>query len=145
LADFIHECNNLSVPLEDFTGVWCLRCKRTECIRSLAGKSRFDIRASTWEQRLFTEVPRLDAKDPKYQEIVGTKTFVEVQGWQPEVAKPEPKFEPPPEPTASELIEPQPQRSPAMFTFDQVPDQSGRTLGTPERILKPGAKIRMGG
>jgi hypothetical protein len=56
---------------------FCSRCFQGECSRSLHGKSRFEVRALTWQDTLFNNVPRLDPKDPRFQEIA-SKRFLPV-------------------------------------------------------------------
>lgn len=68
-TDLLAECNNLKIPLEDFVGSFCSRCLQTECTRSQSGKTRFDARVSTWEQRLFTNVAKMDPADERFSKI----------------------------------------------------------------------------
>jgi hypothetical protein len=67
--DYLPECNDLRVPLADFQAQFCERCVQPECSRSQYGKSRFDQRVSTWTERLFEKVPRMDPHDPRYLPI----------------------------------------------------------------------------
>lgn len=69
--DCLRECNNQGVPLEDFRLAFCVRCLQPECTRSTYGSSKFDQRTQTWVERLFTQVPRMDPTDPRFQEISG--------------------------------------------------------------------------
>ncbi len=71
-TDYINECNEHRIPEEDFLGTFCLRCFQAECTRSLSG-SKFDQRTATWEDRLFTNIPRLDPSDPRYVPISSQK------------------------------------------------------------------------
>lgn len=71
--DCLHLCNEFQIPSEDFEMQHCARCFQSECTRSLYGKGQFDQRVSTWEQRLFTNVPRMDESDPRYKEIQAKK------------------------------------------------------------------------
>lgn len=83
--DFLKECHSQLVtqakqhlPLEDFGAAYCDRCFQPECSRSTHGKTRFDQRVSTWEERLFLRVPRMDQSDPRFEEIA-SKEFHPVQ------------------------------------------------------------------
>jgi hypothetical protein len=74
--DFLKECNNQGVPLEDFKLAFCNFCLQPECTRSSHGSSKFDQRTRTWKERLFTEVDTLDPTDPRYQGIAGQEFIV---------------------------------------------------------------------
>jgi hypothetical protein len=67
-SDYLRECNNRSLPLEDFRLTFCVRCLQPECTRSTYGSSKFDQRTQTWVERLFTQVPRMDPSDPRFKE-----------------------------------------------------------------------------
>lgn len=75
--DFLTECNNLKVPFQDFFEAFCSRCLQKDCSRSQSGKSRFEARVATWEQRLFTAVPRMDPSDERFSKI-NTQHFVSI-------------------------------------------------------------------
>jgi hypothetical protein len=144
MRDFLAECNNLGVTEDEFRGIWCIRCVRKDCVRSHQGKSKFEARVSTWEERLFTNVPRMPESDPRYPKLAdqdfvegeswgGKSTSVQVPAnWEP--APQEPEAAPPPDPAPL----------PSGFVSKRVPHQSGRTLGDVQ-VVKPGAKIRLGG
>jgi hypothetical protein len=68
------ECELGGLPIPDFQATFCVRCSQPECTRSQYGKSSFDQRVSTWESRLFTQVPRMDPTDPRYKAIA-SKNF----------------------------------------------------------------------
>jgi len=74
--DFLKECNNQGVPLEDFKLAFCNLCLQPECTRSSHGLSKFDQRTKTWKERLFTEVNTLDPNDPRYLGIAGKDFLV---------------------------------------------------------------------
>lgn len=76
--DYFKECNNHGVPIEDFQMQFCSRCLQPECIRSQQGRSKFDQRVTTWESRLFSDVPRMSEADPRF-ELLQAKKFVQVQ------------------------------------------------------------------
>jgi hypothetical protein len=120
--DYLKECNNQGLPLEDFRLTFCVRCQQPECTRSTFGTSAFHQRVSTWYDRLFENVPRMDSGDPRFGEISAqpfqgvapsdssdwvdprdlsaTKTYVEVPvGFCPPV---------PPEPLIQEVTEEEP-------------------------------------
>jgi hypothetical protein len=85
LTDFIDECNEHKMPLEDFRGIFCICCFQVECTRSQAGKAKFDQRVSTWKERLFTQVPRLDPEDPRYALITSQRFITLDTGRAPEI------------------------------------------------------------
>jgi hypothetical protein len=86
--DWLHLCNEFAIPNEDFEMQHCARCfQSSECTRSQHGKGKFDERVANWEQRLFTEVPRMDESDPRFRVITAQK-FVEIDpGPTPEVGR----------------------------------------------------------
>lgn len=106
--DWLGDCNDQGVPLEDFRLQFCERCLQPECTRSQHGKSQFDARVADWESRLFLDVPRMDKSDPRYEDLqakrflgIDTSRVPEVQSWvdprdlqQPTPKKPEPVPEP---------------------------------------------------
>jgi hypothetical protein len=57
------------MPEEHFAEAWCNQCLNPDCSRSTHGKTRFDQRTLTWEERLFTQVPRMSPQDPRYLQI----------------------------------------------------------------------------
>lgn len=67
--DYLGECNEHHVPLDQFQEQFCGRCVQPECSRSQFGKTKFDQRVSTWEERLFTQVPRMPSSDPRFVQI----------------------------------------------------------------------------
>jgi hypothetical protein len=111
--DWLGECNDQHVPLDDFQRTFCDRCLQVECTRSQHGKSQFEARVATWEERLFDQVPRMDPSDPRYQ-VLSAKKFItldmgpvpEVRGWiDPLNLKEPPEVPPPPEPRIYEVPE----------------------------------------
>jgi hypothetical protein len=60
---------------QELKASFCDFCTQPECTRSLYGKSKFEQRVSTWQERLFTQVPRMDARDPRFTDIT-SKGFV---------------------------------------------------------------------
>lgn len=145
MRDFLGECNNLGVPEEDFGRIWCIRCTQQECTRSHQGKSKFEARVTTWEQRLFTDVPRMPETDPRYKPLA-TQPFEEGESWRGtapvQVQVPASWNEPAKAPEAAP--QPDPATLPSGFVAARVPHQSGRMLGD-QNVVKPGARIRMGG
>lgn len=75
--DYLRVCNEQGVALEDFKLQFCDRCLQPECTRSQAGESKFEARVSNWQERLFTDVPRLDQNDPRFGSI-RAKKFLEI-------------------------------------------------------------------
>lgn len=67
--DLLKECMTENVPLEDFRLAFCARCHQPECSRSTFGGTPFDQRVSSWKERLFTQVPRMDPSDPRFSDI----------------------------------------------------------------------------
>lgn len=80
--DFMKECNNLESPLEDFKLFFCDRCFQPECTRSNYGKSRFDQRVTTWKERLFTKVPRMEPGDPRFLDITHQQFRPILDSWE---------------------------------------------------------------
>jgi hypothetical protein len=76
-SDLLAECNNLKVPFQDFFDAFCSRCLQKDCSRSQSGKSRFETRVATWEERLFTSVSRMDPSDERFSKI-NTQHFVNI-------------------------------------------------------------------
>jgi hypothetical protein len=83
--DLLRECNDRQAPLDEFQQGFCGRCINPECSRSLYGQSRFDVRVNTWEDRLFTNTPRMDSTDPRYNEFAGKKFLTLDTGRTPEI------------------------------------------------------------
>lgn len=77
-SDLLAECNNLKAPLQDFAEAFCSRCLQGDCTRSQSGKSRFEQRVSTWEERLFTNVVRMNQKDERFSRI-SAQNFVSLR------------------------------------------------------------------
>lgn len=61
-ADFLKECMRdvSAVSLDEFQRSTCVRCINDECGRSAANNMLFNIRANTWKQVLFDNVPRAE-------------------------------------------------------------------------------------
>ena len=139
--DQYKECSDQNIPVEDFRLQFCSRCVQPECTRSQHGKSKFDQRVTTWESRLFVDVPRMALTDPRFQSFqakkfseIDTGRVPEVQGWvDPRDLEPEtpmeavePVSEPQePEPDKVEKAAPSSQE-PAM---GQTPNRRGQMLG----------------
>lgn len=150
--DYLGECNDHAVLPDDFRLTFCVRCVQPECSRSIVSNSQFEARVSTWAERLFLNVPRLDPSDPRYQPLA-TQKFVtidvgrphEVQGWiDPLEPQPEPAPAPsPPAPEPVPLPEPVPEQAPSepkvparlprRMVLANAPDQSGRMLAGANR------------
>jgi len=69
--DCVKDCLTPGVTLEHLQETHCFRCYQPECTRSLHRKTKFDDRVLHWEERLFTDVPRMDPSDPRFQVIQG--------------------------------------------------------------------------
>ena len=63
------------VSAQDLKTGCCDFCVQPECTRSLFGTSKFEQRVSTWKERLFTQVPRMDQNDPRFADI-SAKGFI---------------------------------------------------------------------
>lgn len=71
--DLYSECNVVGAPLDAFTEECCKHCINPECTRSAFGKTKFDQRVSTWHDRLFANIPRMDPGDPRFGKIAAQK------------------------------------------------------------------------
>lgn len=108
--NFLAVCNDKGVPLQDFREAFCGRCLQPECELSLAGRSKFEARVATWEERLFTSPARMPKTDPLYSQIVAKK-FIEIPtGPVPEIRGPSEWIDPRevPPPSTQELPRPAP-------------------------------------
>lgn len=84
--DLLPECLDGTLPLEAFQRDWCSRCLNQECTRSIAGKSRFEARVSTWEERLFQNPPRMAPEDPRFSRITAQRFLTIDTGRTPEIS-----------------------------------------------------------
>jgi hypothetical protein len=113
MADFLRECMSdiasqikQSIPIDEFTKSYCIRCLNQDCARSKANGLRFVKRAVNWKEDLFINVPRADEHDSVFdnirsrQFISANETPGENPGENPVAppVKPEPEPEPEPEP-----------------------------------------------
>jgi hypothetical protein len=187
--DYLRLCNEHEVPFADFEAQFCSRCLQRECGRSQHGKSSFEQRIMTWEERLFNDVPRMDSHDPRYESFqakkflsidpgppleVGSSAWVDprdlvepspkaqaaevpVPELKPEVAQPvvEPPAEKPEPSPAPVPLAPPPLMNtssrpglmigpakPAAPAVDPWEPKVSAPTGT---VVKPGARVRMGG
>ncbi len=67
--DLYGECNVNQAPVEVFSEMCCKRCLNPECSRSSFGGTAFDKRVHGWFEKLFSNVARMDARDPRFQAI----------------------------------------------------------------------------
>ncbi len=164
--DLYRECNDQpDVSVEDFQLQFCSRCVRPDCTRSQYGKSKFDHRVTTWESRLFIDVPRMNPEDPRFESFQA-KRFREidmtevpnvqggVQDWVDPRDLDEPKTYEIPETKRieTEAIRDRRGRTLEGKKNDVRPDQPVLDPWEPkkqppsnEKIVKPGAKIKLGG
>lgn len=82
--DYLGECNDQGVPLEDFRLAFCVRCFQKNCTRSQFGTSKFEARVNTWEERLFSP-PQLPKSDPRYLAITAKRFLTLPAGPTPSV------------------------------------------------------------
>lgn len=153
--DMLPECNDAGLDLVSFQSDWCSRCLNLECTRSLAGKTKFEARVSTWEERLFKNPPRMSPDDPRFEKIAAQKFITIDVGRTPSVSSawvdPTDLVEPPaaaPAPIATlpqvatsvEAPAPTVQKDtgspasaplPVRLALGNAPDQSGKTLPSP--------------
>ena len=59
--DWLQECNEQGVPMQEFGQIFCVRCRNPECMR--AGYA-----GSLWADRMGTQVERL-LENPKYADL----------------------------------------------------------------------------
>lgn len=138
--DFLKECNDQQVPLEDFRLQFCVRCVQPECSRSKHGTSKFDQRVATWEERLFTDVPRMESTDPRYLGIQGKmfKMFslpVQQAGVKSDWMDPRDLVEPTPEPHV-----PPPEEEEAL-PEEAIPPTEPEIPMVPEPVAPPFAAV----
>lgn len=158
--DLLPECHEGTIPLDAFQRDWCARCLSLECTRSIAGKSRFEQRVSTWEDRLFLNPPRMEPDDPRFQQI-SAKRFITIDvGRTPEIRSAwtdprdleEPQNPTPPVATKTEPVASSETRTasipndlasnrsapiPVQLALGNAPDQSGKTLPIPPSASIP--------
>lgn len=183
--DFLGECNDQAIPLEDFRLAFCVRCFQPECSRSQYGTSKFESRVNSWQERLF-QAPQLPRTDPRYAAIQAKRFLTLAVGPAPNVSTwidpqtlpvaQEPARVAPADPTLVRPILTPPQipnsimESPSQTQLDKIPARPTNTpnagpqmIGTPEpakdswagtvsqplkpeeRLVKPGARVKMGG
>lgn len=153
--DMLPECNDAGLALEAFQADWCARCLNLECTRSIGGKSKFEARVSTWEERLFLNPPRMAPDDPRFEKIAAQK-FITIDvgrtpnvssAWvdptdlvEPQAAAPAPIATQPVVAASSEARVPTVQKDtgtptsasiPVRLALGNAPDQSGKTLPSP--------------
>lgn len=154
--DLLPECiPDTKVPLDAFAADYCSRCLNLECTRSVGGKSKFEKRVTTWEDRLFKNPPKMSPDDPRFERISAQKFITIDTGRTPEIRSswvdPSDLEEPTPRahvpevtepvrPPSSEAREPNPKkdsgsprstRVPSGLALGNAPDQSGKTLQAP--------------
>lgn len=151
--DFLRECNEHGVALPDFQAQFCDRCQQPECHRSQYGKSRFDQRVMTWEERLIKNPARMNPNDPRYASITAKQFITLDVGRTPEVrsawidpqeaaVSPPAPVEPPPPPAEASSPPaalapptPPPARTPQPLN---TPAQKAVLLSTPgQSVLQP--------
>lgn len=165
------ECELSGMTIPEFTEAFCVRCSQPECSRSLFGTSKFDQRVQNWEKRLFTEVPRMNAEDPRFSTIAAQK-FVSLghispaatSAWiDPKDVKEKSVLVPTAIEPAPPVVQPKPPRS---LPVVNTPFQNGTMIGNApapkptqesswvstvpeakpkETIIKPGTKVKLGG
>lgn len=79
--DWVKDCisevaaKGTQLSLPELKASFCDFCAQPECTRSLFGTSKFEQRVSTWKERLFTQVPRMQEGDPRFSAI-SSKGFI---------------------------------------------------------------------
>lgn len=150
-TDYIGECNTYGVALNDFLTQFCARCLQPECTRSQHGTSKFDHRVTTWESRLFQEIPRMAETDPRFK-LISSQKFIqidtgrvpEVRSWvdprdlagpkespiesQGNLVEPQEVTAPSPEP--SPVPEPRPQQIKTAGLVQNTPNRRGQMVGS---------------
>lgn len=140
--NLLSECNLNGAPLAIFSAECCARCINPECTLSMVGNTKFDLRVNTWEERLFTKVPRMSQQDPRFTMISGQKFLAIDTSRMPEVhtgnwidpqdlEKPQP---PPPSIAPS---------APPTEALSEVPPTSGRKV-IPRHMLLANAPPQAG-
>lgn len=87
-------------PIDEFNRAFCLKCYSKECSRSQLHNSAFEKRTENWKSILFTNVPRADEKDSRFDNF-RSKRFLplnkisEISSFQFESKEPEPEEETP--------------------------------------------------
>lgn len=180
--DQYKECNDQpEVLLKDFELQFCSRCVRPDCTRSQHGRSKFDQRVTTWESRLFIDVPRMSPEDPRFVDFqakrfreIDTTAVPNIQGRVQDWVDPrdlDAEYEiPETKKIESAIVSDEDEQGPAKAPepVPSTPDRRGKMLGgkkvdekltrpvldpwepkkqtpTEGKIVKPGAKIRLGG
>lgn len=136
--DFLKECHSqvaakAKEPLtfDMFTEAYCARCLQPECTRSSHGKTKFDQRVTSWADRLFLKVPRMDQSDPRFesisrQEFAPAQETLVVRGWGTE-SEPEPPRAFIPEPAQETSKDEIPATNEPLPVYPQ-PDNSGASI-----------------
>jgi hypothetical protein len=83
--DLLPECAESGTALDTFQEQWCARCFNLDCTRSIGGKSRFEVRVSNWEDRLFNNPSRMTPDDPRFPQITAQKFITIDVGRTPEI------------------------------------------------------------
>lgn len=149
-------CQLQGISPEEFKAAYCSRCMQSECTRSLVSASKFDHRVNTWEDRLFLNPPRMNEQDPRFASISGIK-FVSVEGAAPPTSS---EWVDANEVKATSIVVPSAVRSlPVLNTpvrhgimlegapkAKPTPTSSSDSWDAPKgNVVKPGAKIKLGG
>jgi len=138
--------------VQELRELWCFRC--LESCPHAKGKGSFDHRTQTWYDRLFLNRPQMDPSDPRLKEISG-KSFlpiVGVNGGPPTWSTPDETVRPTLIQVPSVLNTSFPKEgiiltgfTPPKTAADPGPVSWGVPEKKPQNLVKPGAKIKMGG
>lgn len=136
--DYLKECHSQvsnqvkePLPMTEFGAAYCVRCLQPECSRSTHGVTKFDQRVATWKERLFSEVPRMDQGDPRFESI-SSKDFQPVQeslvvmGWGESDPEPESRKDLIPETPQEVLVSEVPEVMTSYFQPDRTPSSISR-------------------
>lgn len=112
------------MALDVFQETWCARCLNQDCTRSIAGKSRFEARINSWEERLFLNPLRMAPDDPRFPKIAAQRFMMINPGRTPEVSGWTDPLDP---------VQPEPQ----MVAEQPIPETHLPLLGTPRQLEPP--------
>jgi hypothetical protein len=148
-VDLYGECNVVGAPVEAFAEECCKHCINPECTRSAFGKTKFDQRVSTWVERFFTQVPRMDQGDPRFEKISAQRFLAINQALTVNSAWVDPRdlSENLPVPAPSIIVAPPPpapivEPEPLLIMPPTAPANKNPTLTLPNTPVKQGQMLQ---